>query len=255
MTDSTSTFPRPVTFLGSRLHPVTTRQFIELTVETAVSKSGPIRITYLNAHCSNLAEDNARYQGILNRCDLVYADGQAVVWAARYLGAAVPERVNAGDFILDFCRACAGKGASLYLIGSAEGVAERAAEDWRHRVPGLEISGTHAGYFGGEDEAVIAEKIRSARPSILLVGMGSPRQEEWTMAWAERLQVPVVWCVGALFEYYSGKRARAPVWMRRAGLEWLFRLVLEPRRLWKRYLWGNLRFVRRVLRAKRTSAR
>ncbi len=239
--------PEPVDFLGCRLHPVTTAEFIDLA--TGVEK-GPFRITYLNAHCSNLSARDTDYRGVVNRCELVYADGQAVVWASRRLGRPVPERVNAGDFILDFCRACAEKKRRIFLLGGAEGMAENAARAWREAVPGLEIAGVRPGYFKREDEEVLAEAIREASPDVILAGMSAPRQELWMDRWAGRLDVPVVWCVGALFEYYSSVRARAPRWMRRAGLEWLFRLCLEPRRLWRRYLVGNVVFVRRVLRAK-----
>ena len=240
--------PKPIDFLGCPLHPVTTAQVMRIILARAASPEGaPLRVAYLNAHCSNVAAENAGYRQSLNRCDLVYADGQAVVWGARFLGAPVPERVNAGDFILDLCRAASRAGVSLFLLGCAEGLAEKAARAWTQQTPGLSIAGTHHGFFGECDEEVVADGIRTARPDILLVGMSVPRQEEWMDRWAERLGVPVIWCVGALFEYYAGVRPRAPRWMRRAGLEWLFRLALEPGRLWRRYLVGNLAFLRRVL--------
>jgi N-acetylglucosaminyldiphosphoundecaprenol N-acetyl-beta-D-mannosaminyltransferase len=242
--------PPPARFLECPLHPVTARRFIEIATEAAAVRR-PLTITYLNAHCSNLAARDAEYRAILGRCDLVYADGQAVVWAARRLGAPVPERVNAGDFILDFCRACARKGLRLYLLGCEGGLAEKAARCWQTSVPGLAIAGTHHGFFDEPEEEAVAQAIRAARPDVLLVGMSAPRQEKWMARWAPSLGVPVVWCVGALFEYSSGARRRAPRWLRRAGLEWLFRLALEPGRLWRRYLLGNLVFLRRLFRAAR----
>jgi len=211
-------------------------------------------VTYLNAHCSNLAARDAEYRAAVNRFGLVYADGQGVVWASRALGAPVPERVNAGDFIPDFCRLCAIEGIRLFLLGSYQGVPERAAQTWSKAAPGLAVAGTRHGFFTPEEEESVAAAINAARPDILIVGMSAPRQELWALRWAERLHVPVIWCVGALFEYFSDTRPRAPVWMRRAGLEWLFRLALEPRRLWRRYLVGNARFVWRVLRARRKQA-
>ena len=215
------------------------------------SQHSPLLVTYLNAHCSNLAARDAEYRAAVNRFGLVYADGQGVVWASRALGALVPERVNAGDFIPDFCRLCASEGIRLFLLGSYEGVPERAAQTWSKAAPGLAIAGTRHGFFTPEEEESVAAAINAARPDILIVGMSAPRQELWTLRWAQRLHVPVIWCVGALFEYFSDTRPRAPVWMRRAGLEWLFRLALEPRRLWRRYLVGNARFVWRVLRAEK----
>ena len=218
------------------------------------SQHSPLLVTYLNAHCSNLAARDAEYRAAVNRFGLVYADGQGVVWGSRALGAPVPERVNAGDFIPDFCRLCASEGIRLFLLGSYEGVPERAAQTWSKAAPGLTVAGTRHGFFTPEEEESVAAQINAARPNILIVGMSAPRQELWTLRWAQRLHVPVIWCVGALFEYFSDTRLRAPVWMRRAGLEWLFRLALEPRRLWRRYLVGNARFVWRVLRARRKQA-
>ena len=248
--------PAPLPFLECHLHPVTTRQFMEILAQAAKpsalsTQHSALLVTYLNAHCSNLAARDAEYRGAVNRFGLVYADGQGVVWASRALGAPVPERVNAGDFIPDFCRLCASEGIRLFLLGSYEGVPERAAQTWSKAAPGLTVAGTRHGFFTPEEEESVAAAINAARPDILIVGMSAPRQELWALRWAQRLHVPVIWCVGALFEYFSDTRPRAPVWMRRAGLEWLFRLALEPRRLWRRYLVGNARFVWRVLRARR----
>ena len=273
--------PEPVPFLGCRLHPVTTEELIEIVVRRAGAAGGdsgtsrcagpvaqdtssvpsaeglqpahnaPFTLTYLNAHTSNLSADDPEYRDVVNRCGLVYADGQAVVWAARWLGAPVPERVTAGDCILDFCRACARRGLRLYLLGGAKDLAERAAREWRERAPGLEIAGVHHGFFQPEDETRLADAIRAARPDVLLLGLSAPVQEKWMDRWANELGVPVVWCVGALFEYFGQGRPRAPRWMRRAGLEWTFRLALEPRRLWRRYLVGNCLFIKQVLDASR----
>ena len=243
------TIPAPRRFLGCNLHPVTVPAFIRIVTDLAASGTR-CKITYLNAHCSNLSASHAAYRVALKSCSLVYADGKGVVWAARFLGQPVPERVNAGDFIEDFLRACAGKGLSIFLLGCADGIAQRAAAHWQARVPGLEIAGTHHGYFGGGDEETVAAAINASEPDIVLVGMSAPVQELWMERWAPRLDAPVVWCVGALFEYFSGVRRRAPRWVRRIGMEWLFRLVLEPGRLWKRYLVGNAVFAARVLKAR-----
>jgi N-acetylglucosaminyldiphosphoundecaprenol N-acetyl-beta-D-mannosaminyltransferase len=276
MSEPLPDIPAPHSFLGCPLHPVTSRQFMEILLcaaqrvppavpssihnpQSAIPnprssvlrpQSSALLVTYLNAHCSNLAAQDTAYREALGRFGLVYADGQGVVWAARTLGTPVPERVNAGDFIVDFCRLCAKEGIRLFLLGSYEGVPERAARTWSDAASGLVIAGTRHGFFSPEEEESVAAEIVAARPDILIVGMSAPRQELWTLRWADRLGVPAIWCVGALFEYFSDTRLRAPVWMRRAGLEWLFRLTLEPRRLWRRYLLGNSQFLWRVLRAK-----
>ena len=224
--------------------PLTVEAFCGRTLQWAAERSGPPKIiTYLNAHNLNVVFDNPEYGASLCEADLVYADGMGVVWGWRWLGRLVPERVNAGDFILDFCRRAAERKLSLYLIGSRPGVARKAAQRWAAEAPGLVIAGARDGYFPPEREAEIAEEIHRAAPSIVLAGMGVPRQELWTRRWAGAIGAPVVWCVGALFEYYAGERSRAPRWMRRCGLEWTWRLALEPGRLSGRYLAGNVRFL------------
>lgn len=234
--------------LGVPVCSLAEEDFIAAVTAPQPAGDRPAFITYLNAACSNLAADDPEYRSILEQADCVYADGQAIVWAGSVLGQPLPARVNAGDFIIEFCKACAEAGLSLALIGGRPGVAAAAAQAWKTRVPGLQIVITQDGFFGERYEDVVTD-IVSAQPDILLVGMGAPRQEKW--AWHHRHQLGrrATWCVGALFEYYGEGRARAPIWMRRAGFEWMFRLGLEPRRLWKRYLVGNCRFVWRTLTA------
>jgi len=227
-------------------------QFIELVLAAARQRRH-WRICYVNAANFNLAADDNRYADVLRSADLVYADGQSVVWAARYLGCPLPERVNAGDFLDRFAELCARENLSLYLLGSRPPVAERAAQNLAARCPGLRIVGARHGYFDPAELSAIVAEINYLAPNVLLIGMGAPRQEFWTADLFDRLHVGVAWCVGALFEYVAGQTPRAPVWMRKVGLEWLFRLAVEPRRLWRRYLVGNWRFLWRVWRAGRTT--
>lgn len=249
-------------FLKTPLSPILTSELIQILTQYSIDRRkflahrrdeetiDTLLVSYINAHCANLAHRDAAYREALAGFHVVYADGQSVVWASRMLGLATPERVNAGDFILDFCRECAGKDVRLFLIGCKDGLADKAAEAWRKAVPELKIAGTAPGYFSERDETAIVEKINASGADIVIAGMSAPRQELWALRNAERLDVAAVWCVGALFEYFSGQRSRAPVWMRKTGLEWLFRLCLEPGRLWKRYLIGNMAFVLRFLRAR-----
>ncbi len=242
--------PPPVDFLGIPLTPVTAADFIGGVVDAA--RAGRrMRVTYVNAMGVNGAADDEEYRRCLRSADLVYADGQAIVWAARRLGHRVPERVNAGDFFPDFFGRCAEADLSVFLLGSPEGRAEAAAKIFTDAAPGLRVVGTHHGYLTPELTPGVIETINAARPAILILGMGVPHQERWLWANWERLEVPVAWCVGATFDYFAGAVPRAPRWMRHAGLEWLFRLALEPRRLWRRYLIGNPRFLWRVLRRRR----
>jgi len=236
--------------LGIPTAQITVEQFIEQVVAAARERRR-MRICYVNAANFNLAIKEKRYFDVMRSADLVYADGQAVVWASRYLGCPLPERVNAGDFFERFCARCAQERLTLYLLGSQAGVAQQASQNLTSRIADLRILGARSGYFDPAEMDLIMKEINYLGPDILIVGMGAPRQEYWVADHMAELNVTVAWCVGALFEYVAGVTRRAPIWMRKVGLEWAFRLVLEPRRLWRRYLVGNWIFLWRILRSKR----
>jgi len=203
---------------------------------------------YANVHVLNVAYHNPELRRILNGADLVYCDGAGVKLGAHILGKDLPERMTGADWIYDLCQSCQKTGITLYLLGGEPGVAEEAARVLTTRYPGLNVVGTHHGHYdhdGPENDAVIAE-INALHPDILLVGFGTPLQEKWIDRHFERLQVPVVWAVGALVDFVTGKKPRAPRWMLDHGLEWLYRLWMEPGRLWKRYVVGNPLFIWRV---------
>lgn len=208
----------------------------------------PLRVGYLNAHVCNLAAGDPAFHARLRGFDVLYADGMAVVRAARRRGAPAPERVNAGDFLPLLVAGCAARGVRVGLLGARAGVAAACAAAFDDPVLGNPIVYARDG-FGDDAEAAAAAK--EAGVDLLLAGMGSPRQEEWIDAHGAASGARVLWAVGALFEYFAGERARAPVWMRRAGLEWAFRLALEPRRLGGRYLLGNAAFALREWREPR----
>jgi N-acetylglucosaminyldiphosphoundecaprenol N-acetyl-beta-D-mannosaminyltransferase len=224
-----------------------TSQGVLLKVEKYITSRQPHQIAYLNAHCINRTFRDEQYRKIIMDSDIVYADGMALVWVSHLTNDPLPERVNAGDFLPDLCRLCEEKQYKLYFLGCETGVAEAAADQLLKQFPKLKIVGTRHGYFTETEEQSIISGIVNAQPDILLVGFGVPQQEKWLAKNLQKLQVPVAWGVGALLEYYALKTPRAPRWMRQSGLEWLFRLYLEPRRMWKRYLVGNMVFVMHVL--------
>lgn len=237
-------------FLGLPLARLTTAEYIDLLLGRARARAGTFRVGYLNAAQVNLAFADADHARALAAMDCLYADGQAIVWAARRLGPGVPERINAGDFTRRFFERAAADGLRVALVGGHPGEAERAAELFRSWAPTLNLVYIHDGFMNDAQAAAIGAAIEAADPDLTIVAMGAPRQERRTLEWSRAGRPRAWWCVGALLEYYSGTRARAPVWMRRAGLEWLFRFALEPARLWRRYLIGNPLFVWRVVRGK-----
>jgi N-acetylglucosaminyldiphosphoundecaprenol N-acetyl-beta-D-mannosaminyltransferase len=212
-------------------------------------RTPPRQVMYANAHVLNQSRHTPALRGALESADLVYCDGYGVRLAAKALDAPIPHRMTGADWIWGLAAMAELAEESVYLLGSEPGVAHQAAGKLAGAYPKLEIVGHHHGYFdpGSPHDDRVVEDINARRPSILLVGMGTPKQELWVQANAHRLDVDVLWTVGALFDVVSGKVPRAPGWLADNGLEWIFRLAIEPGRMWRRYLLGNPVFVHRVL--------
>jgi N-acetylglucosaminyldiphosphoundecaprenol N-acetyl-beta-D-mannosaminyltransferase len=214
----------------------------------------PRRVMYVNAHVLNQSHENPELRLALESSDLVYCDGYGVRLAAKAMDAEIPHRMTGADWIWGLASLCESADQSLYLLGSDPGVAAEATRRLQRWYPGLRVVGTHHGYFdtGSDHDDRVVEDINAKRPDIVLVGMGSPKQELWVERNADRLDTDVLWTVGALFDYVSGRVPRAPGWLADNGLEWIFRLAVEPQRMWRRYLLGNPQFVSRVYAHART---
>ncbi len=227
------------------------------TISGWASEANTRRVMYVNAHVVNQSRVTPGLEDALRRADLVYCDGYGVRLAARVLKRPVPHRMTGADWIWGLGRLCELAGHPLYLLGSEPPRAREAAARLRGLYPELDVVGAHHGFFELEsphNERVI-EDINAHRPRIVLVGMGTPKQELWVDRYADRLDGAVVWTVGALFDYVSGRTPRAPRWLADHGLEWIFRLAIEPQRMWRRYLLGNPVFLKRVLSEARQQER
>lgn len=187
---------------------------------------------------------------ILNRAGLATPDGMPLVWLARVQGFNQVSRVYGPDLTLAVCQLSTQKGYSNFFYGGAPGVAEKLAHALTRRFAGLKVVGTHSPEFRPakvlEDPGVI-EKINAAKPDIVWVGLGAPKQDWWVSQHRPALDAPVLIAVGAAFDFHTGRVPQAPRWMQANGLEWFFRLMQEPRRLWQRYLIGNPLFLAYVL--------
>ena len=208
------------------------------------------RVMFVNAHCLNVARRDRSYQAALRETELVLADGSGMLLAARVLGLPVLHNLNGTDLVPKLLEAASSEGLSVYFLGGLPGVAARAAEEACRRAPGLKIAGCSQGYLDPIDEARVLEQLDTLRPDILLVAMGVPRQELWVQRNWQALPAGLTLGVGALLDFMAGRFPRAPVWMRRLGIEWVYRLWLEPRRLWRRYMIGNALFLGTVLLAR-----
>lgn len=179
------------------------------------------------------ARRDADLRRILREADLALADGAGVVWAGRRLGTPVPERVTGIDVMHRLLALAAARGYAVFFLGARPGVIEAAANAAREAYPGLAVAGYHHGYFSPGEEAAVAEMIRRAGSDILFTGMGFPRDQKWLDRWKHRLGVPVAMGVGGAFDVLAGVVRRAPLWMQKTHIEWLFRLIQQPSR-WRR---------------------
>lgn len=204
-------------------------------------------LTYVNAHTLNLAARDQGLREALNRSALVMNDGLGVSLAARMRGERFPENLNGSDFTFRLLELAAVKGWGVFLLGGEPGVAERAADRLGERIEGLRIVGTCHG-FTGESDDLLARRVRDAGAEMLIVAFGSPRQETWIDRNLEATGALIGVGVGAFLDFSAGKVVRAPRWMNVLGVEWGFRLLQEPRRLWRRYIVGNPLFMLRAWR-------
>jgi exopolysaccharide biosynthesis WecB/TagA/CpsF family protein len=208
-------------------------------------REAPSLVAYANAHTLNLAHGSPWFRDLLRRADLVLNDGAGVGIAARLQRRPFPENLNGSDFNPRILEVAVAAGWPVFFLGARPGVSDRAAAALRARIPGLEVAGTHSGYFDSQDDVVW--RIRFSGATLLMVAMGNPLQERWLAENLEATGASIGVGVGAFFDFISGEVHRAPSWMNRLGIEWVYRLAQEPRRMWRRYLFGNPLFLWRVL--------
>jgi N-acetylglucosaminyldiphosphoundecaprenol N-acetyl-beta-D-mannosaminyltransferase len=199
-------------------------------------------------------QGDAALAASVHGCDIVNIDGMGVVWGMRLLGHVVPERVAGIDLFGRLLEGAACRGFPVFLLGATQTVVESAAARCLKHYPGLRIAGYHHGYFW-DDECAVVETIRGSGARLLFVAMTSPQKEVFISRWKTLLGVDFVMGVGGAFDIMAGKVARAPLWMQRSGLEWLFRLIQEPRRMGKRYLRTNVRFAWMLVRERLKNGR
>lgn len=225
----------------------------EVSVDRIISAARarrPFAATALAVHgvCEGAADEEQQHR--LNTFDLVAPDGQPVRWAMRWLhGVALPDRVYGPTLMLQACARAADEGLAVYLYGSTDEVMSSLVYKLQERFPDLVLAGAEPSKFrrlGPEEKRAVADRIDRSGASVVFVGLGCPRQEVWAYEYRKLLDMPIV-AVGAAFDFLAGRMRQAPPTMQRAGLEWLFRLRQEPRRLWKRYLKTNPLFLSLIL--------
>ncbi len=235
--------------LGVKILNVAMQRAVEL-LENALRNPGDRAhsVFFVNAHTLNLAAARQEYRAILNAGDFVFGDGTGVRWAAWLQGVRIADNLVGTDFTPLLFQSTAGRGYSFFMLGSDEQTAGHAAEYARKTFPGWRLCGYHHGYLKTPElSAAIVDQINTARPDVLLVGMGNPLQEQWIHQYRSKLCVSLCMAIGGLFDYWAGNVSRAPQWLRGLGHEWIWRLFQQPLKKARRYLLGNPLFLMRVL--------
>ena len=229
-----------------------TRAAARAEVVRLYERDRPALVAYANAHTLNLASRDSGYKEVLLSSDIVLNDGAGLAIAGRLFGRPFPDNLNGSDFNPAILEEAAERRWPVYFLGARPGVADEAARRLAERIPGLEVAGTRDGYFERSESDAVARAIAATGAGVLMVAMGNPLQELWLNRYLEATGVRLGVGVGAFLDFTAGVVPRAPAWMNRLGLEWAYRLLQEPRRMWRRYVLGNPLFLARVLRARFT---
>lgn len=216
-----------------------------------VRRTPPVQHVVINALKVNLMEEDAELRRIVNACPLINADGSSILWAAKKLGIPLKERVTGIDLFLRLVKEAAENHYKIYLFGAKEEVVTKVRDIFQKEYPTLQIVGCRNGYFTPEQEPEIVADMAASGADMMFVAFSSPKKEYWINRYLEQLNIPFVMGVGGSFDVVAGVTKRAPEFWQKIGMEWFYRFIQEPRRLWKRYVIGNATFIRHVQRAVR----
>ncbi len=211
----------------------------------------PNTIFFLNAHCFNISQSNNEYFNAINNADLLLNDGIGIRLASLIAGLRIGENLNGTDLIPEILVLASLEGKKVFFLGGIEGVAENAANRIMSLIPGIQIAGYRSGYFQKHEENSLIRHINSSGTDLLVLGMGVPKQELWAYKNLDHLpDLKIIIAGGAILDFLSGNARRAPIWIRKIHMEWLYRLYREPKRMWRRYIIGNFMFFINILRVK-----
>ncbi|MGI6705194.1 MAG: WecB/TagA/CpsF family glycosyltransferase [Clostridia bacterium] len=219
-------------------------------IEDIISNRRLVQHVAINAGKVVMMHKDRKLMDIINSCQMVQADGQSIVWASRILGEPLQERVAGIDLMEKLVQLADQKGYRVFFFGAREEVVSRVVSIYRQRYKNLQVAGYRNGYFEDRDSPGIVAEIRKSHPDILFIAFESPRKEYWVSRYLSVLNVPFCMGVGGSFDVIAGVTRRAPNWIQRMGLEWFYRFMQEPRRMWRRYLVGNSIFLWLLVREK-----
>lgn len=234
--------------MGSPMDSATMAESVELIKQRILANEFTQHVVVNVAKIVNMREDKTLAESVTD-CDIINIDGMGVVWGARFLGHDVPERVAGVDLFHNLNAMAEKEKLSVFYLGAKQEVVEETARRMKETHPNLDIAGTHHGYFWDDEESVV-NQIKESGAKLLFVAITSPKKENFINKWQDKLGVNFVMGVGGTFDVVAGKVNRAPKWMQNSGLEWLYRVLQEPGRMWKRYLVTNSKFAWLLLKEK-----
>ena len=228
--------------LNTYVNAISMEETIE-AVEAIIKEGKPTQHVVINASKVNLMEKDEKLRKIVNDCPIINADGASIVWAPKVLGVPLTERVNGIDLFLKLVEIANEKQYKIYLFGAKEEVVCKVKSIFEEKYPNLQIVVFRNGYFTEADEDDIVKDMQKSGADMLFVAFSSPKKEYWVHKYIKQLNIPFVMGVGGSFDVVVGVTKRAPLWMQKCGLEWFYRFIQEPGRMWKRYIIGNAKFV------------
>jgi N-acetylglucosaminyldiphosphoundecaprenol N-acetyl-beta-D-mannosaminyltransferase len=243
-----NSYKQKINLFGIKFSNINMNEAME-TITNCVTNNNKSSINFVNPDCFNLLFSDKEYFNTLKKTDYIFPDGIGIHIAGKIINSPLKQNINGTDMFPFVCELAQKNQFSFYFLGAKESVVNNFNNIISKKYPKLKIAGFHHGYFDKETESkTIIENINKTKTNILLVALGAPHQEKWIEKYKSELDCQVIAGVGGLFDFYSESVKRAPIWMRELGLEWLYRIFQEPKRLWKRYFIGNPLFLYRVLR-------
>ena len=240
-----------IKFLNTEIDNLTMNEAISKINDLILSKKNSYVVTPNVDHIVKMEKDQY-LKKIYENADLILTDGMPLIWISKLKSTPIKEKISGSDLFPKVCELAVDKKYTIFLLGGAEGVAQKAAENLKEKFKGLNIVGTYSPSYGFEkkEEEVnyIINLINQFKPDILAVGLGAPKQEKFIYEYKDKLDVPVSLAIGASIDFEAGKIKRAPIWMQKSGLEWFYRLCKEPKRMFKRYLVDDIKIVKVIIK-------
>lgn len=235
---------------GFKINSLSINEFIDIIEQNVITRTAIIQQTSVNAYTIVSVQHDLALRTAINKSTLVNIDGMSVVWALKFLGYKHVKKASCPDIFDRLMKLASEKGYRPFFLGTTPEILVSAIQNLENTYPTLQIAGYHHGYFDEEDAEEIAKLIKESKADMLFLGISSPKKELFSDKYSAYMQVPYIFGVGGVFDILANVTKRAPRWMQNSGLEWLYRFMQEPRRMWRRYLIGNIQFVWIVIKEK-----